>query len=234
MFRLIATIMALFLSCASSCLPVLAIESSQRPPAAAEKPRKPIGSVSAQERAARHTAKKLQLSLPASPSDAELECCHIFPEPFTPLVAPEVSGENASLSRALTAFNARKNVDDLSALQLFVKTLPTSRWNASLELNMAILRQESGRTADALSLFKSAWDKSKSQTGKPQSLIAQRAISELLYIQGTLGRVEDLKKGLAEVGKRPMQGSAQQRLAAVRDTSWSTIRARPFVADHMQ
>ncbi|MFN8654761.1 MAG: hypothetical protein U0105_00335 [Candidatus Obscuribacterales bacterium] len=89
------------------------------------------------------------------------------------MVVAEVSGENASLSRALTAFCARKNVDDLSALQLFLKDLPTSRWNASLELNMAILRQESGRTADALSLFKSAWDKSKNQSGKAQDLCEQ-------------------------------------------------------------
>lgn len=204
---------------ANSCLPAVA----SAPPVshaigvAVRKPSNPAQTSSASETAAKIHAQSVTPTLPSNPTDLEIENYRVFAEPLTPMVAPTMAGENESLSRALSAFKTRTDAEDFSSLQNFLKEMPDSRWNAALQLNLGLLQRESGYISEALVSLQAAWQKSKDQTGQKQILVAQSAVSELVFLQGMLGRVDAVKTALAEIGKRQMQGSANGRVDAARE-----------------
>ncbi len=218
-----SSLMSILVVFTQAVLPVMAAEPvhpMRRAPhghAPKKMPHNPIGAVSAQERAAMSTARKHQFVLSPAPTDAEIFRSRSFSEPLVAMTGSRVAGENAELAKALIAFKAKNDPEDVSAITSFMDTHPNSRWNAALALNVGLLRRETGYISEALALLNTSWQQSKSAKGKEQSQLAQRALSELLFLEGMLGRLDEMKVGLAEIGNRPMVGSSSERVSAARD-----------------
>ncbi len=206
-----------------SVLPVLAsepaqkLDASQMPSYGAAKPPNPIGAVSAQERSAMVTAQSSQFTLPVEADDVQLRAVRLFEEPLVPMGGSPAAGENSALAKALTLYASSSDKEDISSLQAFLKQYPHSRWSASVALNAGLLRREQGYFTEAIDLLKLSWDDSKNATLKEQQLVAQRAVSELLFVEATFGRLSEMKSGLADMGDRQILGSARERVDAVLD-----------------
>ena len=158
-----------------------------------------------------------QLRFSADPSDAELYIAHVLPEPLVPKSGKAVTGENRALADALLAYSARKEREDTAALSDFINGYPTSRWRSALELNVGLLRFQSGYLSDALADFRSSWEHGKSETGIRQKAIANRAISELMVLDARLGRMEELQKLVNESSGRRFEGSSELRAKRAHD-----------------
>lgn len=158
-----SSLMTLLITCTQVVLPVLAAEPSQPAKRSAHAPKKkphnPIGAVSAQERATMATARRHQFVLSSAPTDAEIFRSRAFSEPLVAMTGSPAAGENADLAKALIAFKAKNDPEDVSAITSFMDTHPNSRWNAALALNVGLLRRETGYISEALLLLESAWQK---------------------------------------------------------------------------
>ena len=172
--------------------------------------------MSAYEKALKAKAIKHKLVLANDPSDSAITNCGVLPEPLIPMATALVVGENNALAKALTSYDNRKNSDDLTALKNFTTKYPNSRWVAAIDLNLGLQSFNSGYLSDALTYWQSAWDKSATQTKLPQTRISESAISQLLQLEARLGRTNAIKKQLAQIKNRPMHGSNEARIFAVK------------------
>ncbi len=165
-----------------------------------------------------------KLNFSPNPSDLQLKTARIFSEPLLPCSGPTNSAENTDLSQALLAYRAKNDPEDVSDLKDFVSSHPSSRWNATVELNMALTRFISGHLSEAMGLLKSAYERSKNETGEAKS-VADRAITKLLLINSRLGREDALKALFNEVKGRKFGGSDEEMfLAANQGLAYMTAR----------
>ncbi len=88
---------------------------------------------------------KPTVTLPKDPSDLELCVVRVFQEPLAPMHTPAVAGENAALAKALLAYRAKTNPEDVSDLTGFISAFPKSRWRPAVELNLGTRRFETLR-----------------------------------------------------------------------------------------
>ena len=173
--------------------------------------------ISAKQRAAMVHGTKFHALLSANPSDVQLEFSRKFGEPLIPMASKPVAGENAALASSLQKFSAKHDPEDLADLAAFIQSHPSSRWRPSLELNMGLLRFQTGYLTDALQLWTSSWNGSKSETGQMQQGVADNAMSYLLILEARLGRMSELTKNFQELGNRPFHGSSSTRVKNARD-----------------
>lgn len=159
---------------------------------------------------------KHKVTFSSQPTDTEVITARVFLEPLMPIDSTPVSGENAALTKSLIAFKAKANANDVSDLTSFLVAFPQSRWNPALELNLALLRFDTGHWSEALARLQSAWEKSKTQTGEAKA-IADRAIAELVRLEARLGRMEQLENHLAEIDGRVMPAGTQSKIHSARD-----------------
>jgi hypothetical protein len=66
---------------------------------------------------------KSQLSFKAAPTDQEITAARVFEEPLIPMPGPSIPAENAALSKALLAFSAAKDMENVSALTGFFSSV---------------------------------------------------------------------------------------------------------------
>jgi len=109
-----------------------------------------------------------------NPTDQEITAARIFPEPLIPMNGKKLPGENQALAKALLSFKSKSNSEETSDLARFIAQYPRSRWRASLELNLAEYRFETGYLTDALRYWKSAWELSKKEKGQAQTAVATK------------------------------------------------------------
>ena len=161
---------------------------------------------------------KASFKLSDNPTDLEILNSRAFEEPLIPMqgTGSIIEGENAALAEALKAFKAKNNLEDVSDLNQFINQYPSSRWTPSLKTTLGELRFHSGYLSQAQSLWTQAWDASKNEKGKEQSLVANRAIANLLLLDSRLGRQEDLRKYFKEIKTRPFFGSDEQKIDGAR------------------
>ncbi len=76
---------------------------------------------------------------------------------------------------------------------------------------------KTGRFTDALTLWKSAWDSSKSEKGQMQQAVANHAVANLLILEARLGRTDELDNYFAEIKHRPFYGSDEQLIFAAKE-----------------
>ncbi len=157
------------------------------------------------------------LSFTKSPTDLEITTARVFSEPLIPMTSALVAGENNALASAIVAFKGKQKGDDISDFIKFLAAFPKSRWRASVELNIGKNRFENGYLTQALSLWKSSWELSKQETGRLQRDVADAAISEVLLLDARVGRMDDLEKYFAEIEKRPIFGSNEERVKSARE-----------------
>ena len=169
------------------------------------------------------------LIISQNPTDKDILAVRIFPEPLVPMSGKQLPGENQALSKVLRTFKTKTNCEDVSDFTRFLSKYPRSRWLASLELNLGQCRFEAGYLTDALHYWQSAWDKSKSEKGQAQTIVANAAISRLLMLEARLGRMNDIESQLTAIKNRPMRGSDETRVHSAR-TGLTTMKTNPGVA----
>lgn len=169
------------------------------------------------------------LVIPQNPTDKDILALRIFSEPLIPMAGKQLPGENQALSKALSGFKTKASCEDVSDFTRFFTKYPRSRWRASLELNLGECRFEAGYLTDALRYWQSAWDKSKSEKGQAQTIVANAAISRLLMLEARLGRMKDIESQLTVIKNRPMRGSDETRVHCAR-TGLATMKTNPGVA----
>ncbi|HIA52074.1 MAG TPA: LysM peptidoglycan-binding domain-containing protein [Candidatus Melainabacteria bacterium] len=146
------------------------------------------------------------------PTDIELTAARVFEEPLIPMNAPAVSGENDELAKAIGSFKSKNDPENVSAFTDFIERFPKSRWTPSVQLNVGLLRFQSGYLSQAMDLWKAAWDASRDEVDQPQKSVADRAIAEILQLNAKVGRTEEMEKILAEVKGRAFYGSMEQKI----------------------
>lgn len=181
------------------------------------KPSKSAPRIGAKERAAMVHLIKPLFNVRPNPKDLEIEQLRLFPEPLVPMTSEPVGGNNDALAKALLAFKSKNNPEDVSDLTTFVTANPNSRWRASLELNIGLLRSQYGYLSDALFMWASAWSDARNEKDPRQQGVAENAISNLLLLDAKLGRMDELKRYLAELGTRAFHGTPAARMKEVRD-----------------
>ncbi len=138
-----------------------------------------------------------KISLSSHPSDLELSTVHALPELLVPMKGDALHAENADLAAAIMNFKNKNSDEDLSDLEQFVSEHPNSRWCASLDLNLALLRYRTGHLSKALPTFASVWKLSKNDSATRS--VANRAVAMLSIINARLGRQAELSSLLAEI-----------------------------------
>ena len=149
-------------------------------------------------------------SLSANPTDKEIRQLRVFLKPLVPMSGPADPMENAALSQAIAAYR-QSNQTDLKQLEKFVVAHQQSRWVPALQNNIAAKKFKSGYFTEAISAYKSSWDRAKRETGFQQRQIADTAAGELLLIYCCFGRVPEVESLLAELKGRNVF-AAQQKI----------------------
>jgi RHS repeat-associated protein len=149
-----------------------------------------------------------KLEFGEAPTDLAITTARVFVEPLIPTAAEPLPGENEALAKALVAFKRSKKPTDIKPLTQFIKLYPTSRWRAAMELNLGLLRYQTGYFSEALAYFESAWELSKNETSDAGVAMAGRAYSELVFLNAKVGRFDEMKRRFDEVADRDFTGSS--------------------------
>ncbi|MBW8782578.1 MAG: hypothetical protein JF599_11920 [Verrucomicrobia bacterium] len=157
------------------------------------------------------------LAFSTNPMDLELQAARIFTEPLVPGTSTPVQGENAALAAALVAFKGAQNPEDISSLVQFIQAFPQSRWIASLDLNIGLLRYQTGYFSQALSYWASAWSLSRNETSDALKAVADRAFAEWAVLSAKLGHFAELTEAFANVQDREFSGSSAEKIKAAKE-----------------
>jgi hypothetical protein len=178
------------------------------------------------------------VSFSANPTDLDLSKAHILPEQIVPISSSRIVGENAALSKALLNFEKKKNPEDVSDLTGFIKAYPQSRWRPAIELNLGILRFQTGYLTEAMHYWSSCWEKGKGQTGPSQQAFTTRAAAELAMLYARLGRANDAQKYLDELKGRKFRGGSdslvkgtQEALALMKFDIQNSFKCGPLAVN---
>jgi RHS repeat-associated protein len=162
----------------------------------------------------------------SEPSDAEISRARVFEEPLIPTSGEADKVENLSLSRAISAYLHRENNDDVCAITQFLSAYPTSRWRASILLNLGIVYRWTGYFSKALESWNEAWNVLKTETQPQLKASADRALAELMELNARVGRYEILEPLLQQIQGREIRGSATEKISRAREGLWM-MKNRP-------
>ncbi len=143
------------------------------------------------------------------------------------MTSSAVAGENEALANVLRSY--KSNPEDLSGITKFLSSYPNSRWCASLDLNLGLKKFRKGYLSDALNLWKSSWELSKSESGQLQKSVADRALALVMTLNARLGNQSDLRTYFAEIKNRPLSGSNESLIAGASTGLW-TMEHHPDIA----
>lgn len=153
-------------------------------------------------------------------TDEEIFRVHFFEEPLVPATGTVIKAENAALVNAMAAFSQRTSPDDFTAITNFIKKYPKSRWKGSLLANIGIVYRRTGYYNEAMYVWEQSWNILKKQTDHKTKVLADRVISELLLMNGWIGRKEKLDSLFKEIEHRIMEGPASERVVTMRHGLW--------------
>lgn len=128
-----------------------------------------------------------------------------------PLGGATTPEENRALAAAIRAALTHPLLLHTEELEAFLLEHPRTPWRASLLTNLGILWRGTARYGDALRAWEEAWALTKSETSWRGRATADRAASELAYLNAQLGRQQRLRELFAELATRPPAGAAAQR-----------------------
>jgi hypothetical protein len=172
----------------------------------------------------------LELSgLSSPPTPDEIFSTSFLPEPLVPVGGNPTQGENNSLAAALRCYSSRSNRNDFSSLTDFVEAQPNSPWNPALLTNLGLEYYRSGYYSRTMPAWAEAWRLAKDATDSKGKGIADRAVGELAYMYGRLGRMTELDALLKSLGNRKFSGPATERIAGAREGLIS-MKTRPEIS----
>jgi RHS repeat-associated protein len=154
------------------------------------------------------------------PTDREVARVRLFDEPLIPIDRTDDEAaherDNVALARALCDYTGQSDTENFDALTSYIERNPTSRWRASLLLNLGLRLKKSGYFTRALSAWQLAWNEARTAGDASGRLVGDAAVGELADLTSRLGRVDALEALLAEIGNRPVSGPATERLSWAR------------------
>ncbi|MBS0524379.1 MAG: peptidase C39, partial [Proteobacteria bacterium] len=125
--------------------------------------------------------------------------------------------EDAALRQALAAYNRRSKLDDFNSLTGFVGEHPRSGWNPAILTNLGLLYLHYGHFSKALQSWEQAWQGGRSATDPQARALVDRAVGELLRLEAAIGRFDRVAALFAEIGDRPITGSATELVQIARE-----------------
>lgn len=138
------------------------------------------------------------------------------------LVASHAPGESdlSKLTSMLAEYRRLPEPANFGVIERYLEREPLSPWRLALRLNLGSLYYENGYYSRAILAFDAAWHHEGKSTN-PQTLpLRDAAIGELARMHARLGHVEELEKLFAEIGDRPLYGSASEAVAGAREGLW--------------
>lgn len=135
------------------------------------------------------------------PTTQSLQMVRLFPEPLAPVGGEPSDADNATLATALQGFSESR---DAAVLDAFVKANTASPWSASVLVNLGLLQFDAGYYSKALQSWTQAWNLGKDAT-EPAPIVL-RGLAEALKMNCRVGRVDDAKALLAQLGDRKASG----------------------------
>lgn len=130
-----------------------------------------------------------------------LQMLRLFPEPLAPVGGEPTTEENETLAAALRGFSSGR---DPAVLAAFVKAHPSSPWSASVRVNLGLIQFDAGYYSRALQNWIQAWNLGK-DAAEPAPIVL-RGLAEALKMNCRVGRVQDAKALLAQLGDRKASG----------------------------
>ncbi|MGB7745827.1 MAG: RHS repeat-associated core domain-containing protein [Verrucomicrobiia bacterium] len=180
------------------------------------------------------------LPVSESPTDAEIMRPHIFAEPLAP-IGKTTAQDNRELTQALATFLHRSNGDDDSSLTQYLADHPQSPWRASLLADLGVIWLHEGRYSKALAAWQEAWQLAKDATEVRAKTVADRTVGELLNLDASLGRQEELGTLLNEIHGRKLNSAVSEKIAVARDSYWlmqkfpeRTFRCGPMALSYIR
>jgi RHS repeat-associated protein len=171
---------------------------------------------------------KTVLEFSSSPTVEEIFRAHVFQEPLVPVGPEPAAAENSALAAALQDYARRSGPDDFSALTGFLQAHPQSSWAAALLTDLGLDYYTTAHYSLALNAWSNAWQSAQSATELKARALADRAFSELVYMNARLGRMDVIQLLLKSIENRPVRGGAAARVADVRAALWM-MKNRPQV-----
>lgn len=165
-----------------------------------------------------------QPTLAATPTDAAISGSGLFEEPLVP-VGGTTAEDNRALRGLLGSHQPGGGEDNLARLEAFLLSHAKSPWRAALLVNLALLYRQTGRLSRSISTWEEAWRATQAETEGPGALLSRRVVVELARLHAALGRQQELRSFLNEVGDRPL-GSLGLQLDSVR-TTLEEMEAKP-------
>ncbi len=172
---------------------------------------------------------KTALEFSGTPTAQEIFLSRVFDEPLVPIGGEPGRRENAELAAALTAYSKRSSPDDFGGLTGFLQTHPQSPWRAALLLDLGLECYNTAHYSRALEAWEKAWGLAKDVTEPKGKVIGDRAVGELAYMYGRLGRMNELEALLKSVEGRVVCGPATEKISGAR-AGLSNMKDRPEIA----
>jgi RHS repeat-associated protein len=154
-----------------------------------------------------------------SPTDDQIIQPHIFAEPLAP-VGKTTAQDNRELTQALVGFLHRANGDDYSSLTQYLADHPQSPWRASLLADLGVIWLHEGQYSKALTAWQEAWQLAKDATDVRAKTVADRTVGELLNLDASLGRQEELGTLLNEIQGRKLNSAVSEKIVRARESYW--------------
>jgi hypothetical protein len=163
------------------------------------------------------TEPDLTVRFDETPSSVDLARAYVLPIPLRPVGGLPSLQENRDLGRALEAFASSRSA---RMLEEFAARYPQSPWRPSLLVNLGKLKWQEGYFSRAAGLWDEAWQLTKDGTERAVRDLADIAVSEWLTHAMTFGQTDALQKKLDEIGRRPIRGSAGNKVTEAREGLW--------------
>jgi hypothetical protein len=178
--------------------------------------------------------------LTAEPTADELFRAAVLPEALVPVTGEPTPSDNRALAQALHQFSARQEPEDVSALMRFVERHPNSPWRVAVLVNLGLLHYQAGRFSLTFPAWEEAWTLGRPATEPKARALVDRGLAELVRMNARVGRIGSLDRLFAELGDRPLLGSAGEIVASARQSlyrmkhePWMAFRCGPFALDRL-
>jgi RHS repeat-associated protein len=133
------------------------------------------------------------------------------------------SDDIARLQSMLADYRSLPQPGNFAAIERYLQEEPGSPWRLALRLNLGTLYYENGYYSRAIGAFDAAWHQEGMHPDARTLPLRDAAIGELARMHARLGHVEALQELFAEIGDRPLYGSASEAVAGAREGLWHML-----------
>lgn len=161
------------------------------------------------------THKLTAQALPLGSTPQEIFQWRGLPEPLVPM-GEDTPAQRVQLLASLNRFASRMVPDDFSALDTFLQDNPVSPWRMAVAANLGLFQYRNAWFSRCIDSYKTAWDLGKDTQDPRARALVDLAGGEYAKMLARLGRMEELRAFLQEVGDRTFQGPATELVSAAR------------------